>query len=65
MQWLIIVGANDKVVPYYIIEPTIEYLQKNGKDVRVVRIEEGGHMAPMEVPEKYCALVKDFLLNNK
>ena len=58
------VGVNDKVVPYYIIEPTIEELEKGGKDVRVVKFEEGAHMAPMEVTEKYTKLVKDFILEN-
>ena len=55
-----IYGAKDAVVPHYVIEPTIKYLQENKKNVTLVKFE-GGHMAPMEETEKYVQLVKEFV----
>lgn len=53
-------GAQDPVIPPWNIQPTIDYLVKNGRPCQINIFEKGGHMLPLEHPEEYCQLIRGF-----
>ena len=61
-QWLVLAGQQDPVIPMSNIQPTIDELKKRNYDHRVKIFEQAGHMLPLEHPEEYCKLVREFAL---
>lgn len=47
MQWLILAGEKDAVIPMDNIQPTIEEVKKRKYPHRVKIFQDGGHMLPL------------------